>query len=374
MGLKSLTDDARSVARCYFPDAREVDAEPYGSGHINDSFRVVCVLDSGSRQLLLQRVNHSVFRRPELVMNNIKRVTQHIIAKLSEAGVVYEGRRALRMLSTANREPWFRSNNGSWWRAFDFVDGSVMVHEITPESVEAAGAAYGRFQSWLADYNGPPIEETIPRFHDTPHRLQQLEEAITDNPCRRVDEARIEIERVLELKELAGALARLENGHGLPRRVVHNDAKLDNVLFDEATGAALCVVDLDTVMPGTILYDFGDMVRSMSTPTVEDEEDFEKVGVQDSLFSALVRGYLSEANAFLTDVERNNLVRAGQVLTYELVIRFLADHLRGDAYFKVHKPQHNLIRTRSQLHLLETLLDREARLDEIVEHEVARLH
>jgi hypothetical protein len=373
MGLNGLCDAACSVTEQYFPDALSIEASPYGCGHINDSFRVTCRLDTGVRQVFLQRINHLVFRQPELVMHNIRRVTEHVVAKLSAADVAYEGRRTLRLLATASGKPWFRADNGAWWRAFDFVEGSVMVDAVTPTSVKAAGEAYGRFQSWLADYDGPAIEETIPRFHDTSDRLQQLEEVVRLDPRGRCAEARPEISRALELKELAEALIGLERDGGLPQRIVHNDAKLDNVLFDGNTGEALCVVDLDTVMPGTVLHDFGDMVRSMSSPTAEDEEDLAKVGVREDLFAALVRGYLGTASGFLTDVERDNLVLAGQVLTYELVLRFLTDHLQGDTYFKVHRPQHNLIRTRSQLHLLETLLNREASLERIVVAEVARL-
>lgn len=373
MELNGLCREARSVIERFLDGADAIQAYPHGRGHINDTFRVTCRLDGVERQVLLQRINHQVFRRPELVMHNIRNVTGHIVNKLTEAGVRYEGRRALRLLPTLQGEAWFRAGNGSWWRAFDFVEGSVMVEEIAPQSVRAAGEAYGRFQAWLADYEGPKLVETIPRFHDTPDRLRQLRSVVDQDPCSRASEARGEIDRCCELAELAGILADLERDGGLPRRIAHNDAKLDNILFDEVSGEALCVVDLDTVMPGTVLHDFGDMVRSMSSPTAEDEEDLAKVGAREDLFRALVGGYLSTANTFLTEVERDHLVRAGQVLTFELVVRFLTDFLEGDTYFKVHRPQHNLIRTKSQLRLLETLLDCEERFTTIVADEVAAL-
>jgi hypothetical protein len=358
--------DVRRVAQRYLSHEGMVEIEPYGCGHINETFKVRSEHQHGVRHLLLQRVNHEVFRQPERVMHNICSVTKHISRKLDSGGASENDRCALKLLETNEGEPWFRSPNGSWWRAFDFIDKSVMITDVTPESVAAAGAAYGQFQGWLADYDGPELEETIPRFHDTVRRLEQLETAIAEDRCERAAQARSEIERLRELSFLADNILELEES-GLPRRIVHNDAKLDNVLFDAVSSQALCVVDLDTVMPGTVLHDFGDMIRSMTSPTAEDEESLDLIGVRDDLFSALIRGYLSTASSFLTKTERENLVCAGQVLTYEVATRFLADYLVGDTYFKVHRPKHNLIRARSQIKLLETLIAAEEWMQATVE-------
>ena len=236
----------------------------------------------------------------------------------------------------------------------------------TPAQAEQAGRAFGEFQSLLADLPAPRLHETIPDFHNTPLRYAALERAIAADACGRVAAAQPEIEFVGRRRALAPALLDLHRAGEIPERIVHNDAKITNVLLDAATGAGLCVVDLDTVMPGLSLYDFGDMVRTMTSPTAEDETDLSQVEVQLPLFEALARGYLAAAGCFLNAAERAQLVTAGKLITLEQGVRFLTDFLSGDTYYKTQRPDQNLDRCRTQLKLVASLERHEVALTRLV--------
>ena len=349
-----------------------VGAEPFGPGHINDSYRLTCGTPAGPARFLLQRLNTTVFTRPAAVMENILRVTEHILRELRARGASDIERRVLRLAATrphTGRTPrhWHVDIQGQYWRIYHFIENTT-CHDVvqTAEQAECAGRAFGEFQALLANLPTAGLHETIPAFHDTPARLAALEQAVADDAAGRVGEARAEIDAALRRRALADTLLKLQRDGAVAVRTVHNDAKLSNILCDADTSAALCVIDLDTVMPGLSLFDFGDMVRSMTCAAAEDERDCTRVQVDPAIFASLARGYLSSAGRFLTPVERAHLVLAGQVITLEQAARFLTDYLRGDRYYRIHAPDQNLARTRAQLALLTSLERHAAELERAI--------
>ncbi len=357
----------RDVAAQFAVDGQLLSVEPFLGGHINDSYRLTYRQGQATARYLLQRLNSAVFRDPAAVMENTARVTAHIAQRLRARGTPDLARRTLRLLPTRHGGSSYVDAAGAYWRLFPLIENTT-VHELvtSPELAEQAGRAFGEFQSLLADLPPPRLRATIPDFHNTPARFAALDDALAADVCGRVAAARPEIDFALARRGLAGVLLELHAASQIPERVVHNDAKITNVLLDAATGEALCVVDLDTVMPGLSLYDFGDMVRTMTSPTAEDTADLAQVEVQPRLFEALARGYLSATGSLLTRAERAHLVTAGKLITLEQGVRFLTDFLRGDTYYKTRRPNHNLDRTRTQLRLLESLERQEGVLRRLV--------
>jgi thiamine kinase-like enzyme len=338
-----------------------IGAAPHGSGHINHSWRVSFDDRGTIHRYLLQRVNTDVFKQPGLLMENIERVTSHLAAKLADRDDA--ARRVLTPIPSRDGQTWHRGYDGSIWRVFVFIENALTYDEIeSPEQAFQAAAAFGNFQRLLADLPTPRLHETIPAFHDTPKRFRDFEEAVASNVAHRTALVREEIRFALSRRSIANILLDAK----LPERVTHNDTKLNNVMFDASTGEALCVVDLDTVMPGLALYDFGDMVRTATSPTAEDEVDLSRVSMQFPLFQALVRGYLSTARGFLTQDEKEHLAACGKVIAFEQGIRFLNDHLRGDVYYKVTRPGQNLDRCRTQFKLVETIEQQESEMERIL--------
>jgi hypothetical protein len=343
--------------------------QPAAEGHINLSWIVTVRGSAGTPgRFLLQRINESVFREPERVMENIALVTRHLAEAVRRSGAADAERRALRLVPTRGHASYHRDPGGGVWRLYPFIGGTlVREHVDSREEAREIGRAFGTFQRLMADYSGPRLHETIPRFHDTAWRVETLERAIAIDRAGRARSAHAEIEAVRARSELAEVLPALLESGEIVERVAHNDAKSSNVLLDERTGAALCVVDLDTVMHGTLLYDFGDMVRSATSPTAEDERDLRKVGVRVPLFAGLVEGYVSALGPVLAAAERDLLVFAGKLITFEQAVRFLADHLDGDRYYRTTCPEHNLVRCRTQLKLIESLEHHEDALRRAVE-------
>lgn len=331
-----------------------VEAIPYGSGHINDTFKVTFNMAGASVHYLLQRINHHIFRDPRAVMENIVRVTDHVRAKLSAAGVEDVTRHSLCVVLTrGDARPCFQDADGNWWRMYLFVEGAQTFDTIQGErqAFEAA-RAYARFQNLLADLPAPRLHETIPNFHNTPMRLKALQAAIAADSCNRAAETRAEIAFVERRATQCGRLLeRLAKGE-IPERITHNDTKLNNVMLEDKTGEGICVIDLDTVMPGLSLYDFGDLVRFGANTAAEDETDPSKIDVSLPVFEAIVKGYIAGAGDILTEAEWENLVFAGKLMTYEVGIRFLTDYLQGDIYFKTKHSGHNLDRARNQFGLV----------------------
>ncbi len=358
--------DVRAAARAFALPGEVEGFERHGSGHINDTFAVHLREDGKARRVIIQRINTSVFRDPEALMANVGRVTRHLARKLS--GAADASRRSLSLIPARDGADFHRDAAGGFWRAYGFVEGAASRDVLTtPRQAFEAAKAFGTFQRLLMDLPGPRLVETIPRFHDTPWRLARFREVVARDPSNRAAGAAPEIEAVLAREALAESLSPLRTSGGLPERVTHNDTKLNNVLLDEATGEGLCVIDLDTVMPGLWLHDFGDMVRTGTNPVAEDERDLSKVVASLPMFEALARGYLSAAGEALSPAERDRLVLSGKLLTYECGMRFLTDHLERDVYFRIHRPGQNLDRARAQLALLTSLEGQEERLTRIVE-------
>jgi hypothetical protein len=360
--------DLAAIASNFEIDGEFRCAKPHGSGHINDSW---CVefrpsgTASAPARYLLQRINHSIFKNIPALMENVQRVTTHLADKL--AGEPDSGpdaaRRSLTLIPTRDGQPWLQTEDGNHWRAYRFIERSSSFDTVTtPHQAFQAAQAFGQFQLELADLAHPRLHETIPGFHHTPSRLAALQRVIEADPSNRAGQAHSEIAFALARAQIAGVLI----DANLPERVTHNDTKFNNLLLDSSTGEAICVIDLDTVMPGLALYDFGDMVRTATSGAAEDEPNLSKVDLHFPIFEALTRGYLSSAGAFLTGQEKDHLVVSGKVIAYEQGLRFLTDHLMGDPYYKIHRPGHNLDRCRTQFKLVESIEAQEDAMNRLV--------
>ncbi|MFM1769807.1 MAG: hypothetical protein RJA22_2336 [Verrucomicrobiota bacterium] len=331
-------------------------AEPCKIGHINETY--IATYHQGGIQVryVLQKINTSVFKDPDAVMDNIVRVTTHQRRKLAERGSRDASRRALTVIPTRGGGYYWRSPEGECWRTLVFVEG-VRTYEAveSPNQALEAGRAFGEFQRLLIDLPGKRLAETIPHFHNTRRRFQALQKAIAQDRANRAAEAGAEIKFALAQEPMVDVILNALARKRIPERITHNDTKFNNVMLDVVTGKAMCVVDLDTVMPGSPLYDFGDMVRTTTSPTLEDELDLAKVQMRMPMFKALARGYIEKAGAFLTRSERSLIAFSGKLITFTIGIRFLTDFLQGDNYFRVHRPHHNLDRARTQFRLVQSI-------------------
>jgi hypothetical protein len=340
-----------AVADAFDVDGEIESAVRYGSGHIHDTYSVR--FEQGgdlTAHIILQRINTHIFKNPVAMMENIRRVTTHVRSRLD--GVEDADRRALQLVQARDGKAWHVDAGDRYWRAYWFIEGARSFDEVKSErqAFEAA-KAFGGFQRMLADLPGEQLAESIPHFHDTPKRFADFEWALNADAAGRAKDARDEIAFAMERSAISGALV----GAGMPERVTHNDTKLNNVLLDDRTGEGICVIDLDTVMPGFAAYDFGDMVRTTTCPAAEDEQDVSRVEMDFRLFEAVLRGYLEGAGSFLTPEERDSLITGAKVIVFEQGVRFLADYLAGDTYYKVGRPGQNLDRCRTQFKLLGSI-------------------
>jgi hypothetical protein len=358
----NLKHDVRAVARQFQIHGEFSGAEPYGSGHINDTYCLAFNQGGAPVRYILQRINHNIFKNPVALMDNIQRVTAHLLKKCN--GQAGSSRRVLTLIPTRDGVAYYRDAEGSHWRAYVFIEKAKSYDVVeSPAQAFQAARAFGQFQYLLADLPAPRLQDTIPDFHHTPKRFAALERVIAADPANRAINAKQEIEFALRHKAVCDALLDAK----LPERVTHNDTKFNNVMLDNATGEGICVIDLDTVMPGLALYDFGDMMRTTTSPAKEDERDLSKVTMQFPMFESLARGYLSSAGGFLTPAEKKLLPFSGKLITFEIGIRFLADYLSGDVYFKVHREGHNLERCRTQFKLVESIEQQEAEMNKLLE-------
>jgi len=357
-----FTGEVESAARRFRVTGEFIAAEAYGSGHINDSFCVVFRADGCHRRYLLQRINTHVFTNPVALMENFERVTSHIAGLMEQEPD--HSRRALTLIPANDGRTFHIDESGGCWRMMRFIEGAQALERIvSPRQAFQIAAAFGRFQQQVASLPAPRLHDTIPDFHNTPKRLAALEAAIESDAAHRAQFAGPEIEFALARKAMASVLLEA----GLPERIAHNDTKSSNVLLDEISGEGLCVIDLDTVMPGIALYDFGDMVRSMASPAAEDERDLSLVELQLPVFEALARGYLSSAGELLNKREKQLIPCSGKLITFENGLRFLSDYLNGDTYYKVHREGQNLDRCRAQFKLVQSIEEQEEELNRLVE-------
>ncbi|MFA6568646.1 MAG: aminoglycoside phosphotransferase family protein [Victivallales bacterium] len=343
-----------------------VGASPYGSGHINDTFAAIFSQGGANVRYIIQRINHNIFKNPVALMDNIDRVTSHIHGKLASSGEA--SRRALSLIKSVSGLPYYLDGEGNYWRTYIFVENAKTYDIIeTPEQAFQAAKAFGGFQKNLVDLPGKRLSETIPDFHNTPKRFEAFEKALASDSCNRAKSAKAEIEFATGRKNVSALLLNLSKEGKIPERITHNDTKLNNVLLDDKTGEAVCVIDLDTVMPGLALYDFGDLVRTSTSPAAEDEKDLGKVRMQMHMYKALVEGYLSTAKEFLNKTEIAHLAFSGKLITLEIGLRFLTDYLSGDTYFKTHREGHNLDRCRTQFKLVSLIEEQEEKMNSLAE-------
>lgn len=356
----------REVSALFDMRADLVEAQPFGSGHINDTY---CAwYDQAGLRLryIHQRVNHHVFKTPVLMMENVARVTSHALNRLLADGNPEARRRTLTCIPALDGKPYALDAEGNLWRTYPFIERAKGYDEIeSNEQAYQAARAFGGFQKLTADLPGGRLHETIPDFHNTPKRLTALEAAIQADPNGRVGSVAAEIAFARARANDCARITNLIASGEIPERVTHNDTKLNNVLLDDVTAEGICVIDLDTTMPGSALYDFGDMVRTAAPTTREDDPDLKKIGVRLDRFEALVTGYLTSAD-FLNEAEIANLAFSGKLLTLECGIRFLTDYLLGDTYFKIKRPEHNLDRCRNQFAFVRALEENMMAMEEIV--------
>ncbi len=319
---------------------------PFGNGHINTTFGV-----GEPPRYILQKINTAVFTDPEGLMENVTAVTAHLRRKIAAAGGNPD-RETLTYLKTADGKNFYRDEAGNCWRMYRFIGEAHAFEAATQELFADSARAFGNFQKMLADFPADTLHETIPQFHDTAARLEQLRAAIAENRSGRADAAGAEIEFAFaRAGEVDAIVAALQKGE-IPLRVTHNDTKLNNVLFDDATGKTLCVIDLDTVMPGSLLYDYGDALRFGASGAAEDETDLDKVTFDLELFRAYTEAYLESLAGSITDREIELLPTGAKLITLECGMRFLADHINGDVYFRIHRENQNLDRARTQFKLV----------------------
>ena len=348
-----------NVVAAFEVEGKVVDYIPFGNGHINDTRLVT--MDNGV-QYVLQRINKNVFKRPDLLMENYVGVTKFVRKKIEEMG----GdplREVLNAIPTKEGKPFTIDEEGQYWRLLVYVTESMSYDQVEkPEQFYDSAVSFGDFQYMLRDYPAHTLHETIVNFHNTPDRYRQLMEAIENNAAGRLSEVSAEVEFAKARREFANTLENAHKEGRLPLRVTHNDTKLNNILVDTNTGRPLCVVDLDTIMPGYSVNDFGDSIRFGATTALEDETDLSKVNFDISLYELYVKGFIEGAKGGLTEGELEMLPIGAIMMTFECGMRFLADYLNGDTYFRIHRPSHNLDRCRNQFKLVA---DMEAQLDQM---------
>jgi hypothetical protein len=329
-------------------------AVSYGSGHIHDTFRVeTCEKDKDD--YILQRLNNRVFRNISELQENIERVTKHLNKKLLSIPGANPKRECLTLIHANNGKSWFEDEDGSFWRMFIYISDHRSYDIVdTPDKAFEGGKAIGRFQALLADLPGKPLHETIPSFHNVEKRIDNFMNTLNKDPAGRVKETVRETDFILSRADDMRIIQKLGREGKIPVRITHNDTKFNNILFDK-NDKSLCIIDLDTVMPGHFHSDFGDAIRTGANVAAEDENDLSKIIMDINLFGAYAKGYLSETKNTLNFIEKEYLAFAPLLMTYEQALRFLTDYIDGDKYYRIHHKHHNIQRTRAQIRLLDSM-------------------
>jgi hypothetical protein len=339
--------------------------EPYGNGHIHDTFRIE-TSEKDKDDYILQRLNTRIFKNIPELQNNIERVTVHLRNKLKAISGSDPRRECLRLLPSRDGKSWITDSTGNYWRMYVFISNHKTYNVVdSPGKAFEGGKAIGRFQAMLSDMPGEPLFETIPFFHDIEKRLETFNLTISRDPVNRVGMVGNEINQVLERTEEMKIILKLGKEGKIPLRITHNDTKFNNILLDE-NDKALCVIDLDTVMPGYVHYDFGDAIRTATNTASEDEGDLAKVNMDIELFRAYSEGFLSETGKTLNQLEKEYLAFAPRLITYTIALRFLTDFIDGDNYFKIHHELHNLQRARAQLRLVRSMEEQYSDMQRII--------
>lgn len=346
----------KEIASKFLTQSSIKSAQSFGGGHINDTFLVE--LDESDEKFVLQKINKNVFQNPMHVIQNIELYLNHLHQK---------GEKQLQICKTKADQPFFIDEAGDYWRMFNAVENSISFDVIEKEDqAYQAAKAFGKMQRLCNDLDPNKFQETIPDFHNLNKRYLTFDKVISNASKERLFNAEKEIAFANEQKKISNLVIELMASGELPIRITHNDTKLNNVLLDKDSGTGICVIDLDTLMPGLVLYDFGDMVRTFTSPVPEDEKDSSKVILRNEIFAALSKGYLSELSEVLTDVEKEQLITGAKYMILIIGLRFLTDYLENDVYFKTTYKDHNLVRARNQFALLKDLLNKEEELKDII--------
>ncbi len=353
------------IANQFAIDGEVIDVVPFGSGHINDTFKVTT---SGTTKYLLQRINHHIFQNVDGLMENIRIVIEQLKDDFRNKGLREEviNQKVLTLIRTKSGLAYYRDEDGGYWRTFILLDNtkSYDVVETTTQAFEG-GMAFGHFQKQLSNLDAQKLVEILPNFHNVDFRLSNLHNAILEDNANRVGEVQDLLDYIFALEGRMRTILEWGKEGKLPLRITHNDTKFNNVLLDQ-DDKAQCVIDLDTVMPGYIAYDFGDAIRTIINSGAEDEADLDLVVLNIPLFEAYAKGYLSEAKEFLNEYEKESLLPGVFLLPYMQGVRFLTDYLESDHYYKIHYPTHNLVRTKAQLKLVKELEKHEDQLKDIL--------
>ncbi len=361
-----IYNDIKQIIKQFGFEGNYESVEELTSGNINVTYKLTYRQDDGSaKDYVLQKINTNAFKKPEQLMSNANLITSHIYKAMASQNIDCE-RRILRFIPTVHGEYLYTDENGGCWRSYFFINNVTAYDTIEdPKHFYEAGRAFGEFQKYLFDFPAEKLFETIPNFHNTTKRFYDFVASVAADKAGRVEKLEKEIDFFFERRKMMGKIIELMNAGVLPERVTHNDTKINNVLIDTDTGKAVCVIDLDTVMLGSILYDYGDAIRFGASTADEDEQDLSKIGVDMNLFKMFTDGFVSEINHTITNEEIKNLPLGVLVITCELAMRFLTDYINGDEYFKVKYPDHNLVRARAQIRLLEEF---EKHYDEMQEY------
>lgn len=365
-----LKKDLQEVFANYGFDASSyVNIKQIKIGHINSTYTLYFDQGSSVKRYLLQEINTHVFKNPIQLMENIEKITTFLSEKVRLSGAKNYENQSLRVIHTLDHHSYMISSKNHFFRVYNFIENAKTYQKTNDLKLfYNAGKTVGTFQNMLSDFDASQLHETIPNFHNTPYRFQTFLKVLKENPCDRAKDCEEEIQFVLHLKDFTPVITSLIEQKLIPIKVTHNDTKLNNIMFDCETKEGLCLVDLDTVMPGTILYDFGDAIRSGCNRAEEDEKNLEKVRFSVDLFKAFTEGYLSSVASSITECEVNHLVDSAILMTFECGMRFLTDYLDGDHYFKTKYDNHNLVRCRTQFHLVKQMIEQKDVLEEIVQN------
>lgn len=363
----TLNENIKNVIEQFDFSGDLIECCPFGNGHINDTYRLTFALDGGTKRYILQKMNKKVFTKPVELMENVMGVTGWLRQKIRDNNGDPD-RETLNIIFNKKGKPYCMDLEGEYWRTYLFIDGATCYESVQKDDdFYQSAIAFGNFQRLLADYPAHMLHETIPNFHNTTDRFAKFKAALEADVCGRAAAVQEEIQFVLEREALAKDLMnRLKKGE-LPLRVTHNDTKLNNIMIDDATGKAICVMDLDTVMPGLSVHDFGDAIRFGASTAAEDEKDLSKVSMDLHLFEVYAKGFIEGCGGALTEAELDMLPMGALTITFECGMRFFTDYLEGDHYFKVHRDGQNLDRCRTQFKLVADMEEKMSQMKAIVE-------
>lgn len=340
----------------------------HGNGHINDTYLVTCRTSDGYKRYILQRINHEIFKKPEEVMENVLGVTEFLQRKIAENGGDPE-RETMHVVPAKDKAPCRKQEDGTYWRMYRFIENATSYDAVKePKDFYESALAFGHFQKMLADYPAKELFETIPDFHNTVKRFDAFKKAVEEDVMHRAADVQEEIRFILDREKDCHAICDLLAAGEIPLRVTHNDTKLNNIMIDNETGKGICIIDLDTVMPGSALYDFGDSIRFGACTGAEDEPDLSKISCDLELFEVYTKGYIEGCGGALTQTEIRMLPMGAKVITLEQGIRFLTDYLEGDHYYKTERPGQNLDRTRTQLKMVKDMEEKWEKMERIVRY------